>query len=829
MDKGKNEVLLEELPVILEELFKIIYKIIDDTDDVEEIIKNEAVKDVDLTELIQITDQQIAEYINEKICDKEKNDLVFKVFQKLKINQSIEEITDEVENEEKEQRKRAVLALFDKILEPDEIEITDKDVCIKYNFGENSKLKNKIDEIDKWNRDNVVETVSRELKVPIDNIILVDNVSSYIDFISNFDENNYVSRGQKDCKFKLEPSLHRIYNDNDYGNVNNIDNIINEYENNDVQKSILNYEKNIKRLDEEQFAKVNKDTVIGNIKGINVLRTEMFLETENNLKNNIDSKIFYLEAPTGSGKSNIAFNLSFQLLKKSDYCRKIFYVYPFNTLVEQNMNSMEKIFGQNEVIMSNIAVVNSITPYKVKNSSNANRYEDEKYAIENYQKILLDRQFLNYPIVLSTHITLFDTMFGRSKDSTFGFHQLCHSVIVLDEIQSYNNNKWGAMVNFLKAYAQLLDIKIIIMSATLPNLELLTSNNAKAVRLINNREKYFNHRMFANRVKVNYELLNRKIGIAELEEHILQHKNKRILIEFIRKSSAEEFYAHISESAECPVRLITGDSSIQERKDIIADIENMQEVILVATQVIEAGVDIDMDIGYKDISRLDSEEQFIGRINRSCRKDGVVYFFNMDDAKGIYRQDVRVDTDNTLMNEEIREVLNSKDFYDYYEKYVIPVLKNAQGQCNDNNIDEFIRKEVGKLDFNKVADKMKLIDDNRQMYSIYFSRNIIDKNNPENVIEGKKIWKEYKELLQDNHMSYQEKTVKLHNIRSKMNMFMYQFKIELYNENDKPVIEHLEWDEQIGDIFYIENGEDYYDENGVLNKDLFRDNEDLFI
>ena len=77
--------------------------------------------------------------------------------------------------------------------------------------------------------------------------------------------------------------------------------------------------------------------------------------------------------------------------------------------------------------------------------------------------------------------------------------------------------------------------------------------------------------------------------------------------------------------------------------------------------------------------------------------------------------------------------------------------------------------------------------------------------------------------------SYQEKTVKLHNIRSEMNMFMYQFKIDLYNEKHKPVVEHLEWDEQIGDIFYVENGEDYYDENGALNKDLFRDNEDLFI
>lgn len=49
-------------------------------------------------------------------------------------------------------------------------------------------------------------------------------------------------------------------------------------------------------------------------------------------------------------------------------------------------------------------------------------------------------------------------------------------------------------------------------------------------------------------------------------------------------------------------------------------------VILVATQVVEAGIDIDMDIGYKDISKLDSEEQFIGRINRNFKRKGVVYF-----------------------------------------------------------------------------------------------------------------------------------------------------------------------------------------------------------
>lgn len=65
---------------------------------------------------------------------------------------------------------------------------------------------------------------------------------------------------------------------------------------------------------------------------------------------------------------------------------------------------------------------------------------------------------------------------------------------------------------------------------------------------------------------------------------------------------------------------MTGDSCILDRKRIIRQTKEMKSVILIATQVIEAGVDIDMDIGYKDISRLDSEEQFMGRINRSGKK-----------------------------------------------------------------------------------------------------------------------------------------------------------------------------------------------------------------
>ena len=587
----------------------------------------------------------------------------------------------------------------------------------------------------------------------------------------------------------------------DFGQLANYEDILNTYENMDVQKNIRKYEKEVYPLEKEKY-KLEED--------INILRNEMFLDAENELKKNMDESIFFLEAPTGSGKSNTAMNLSFQFVKSNVQVRKIFYIYPFNTLVEQNMNSLEKIFGGNEEIMAQIAVVNSLVPIKEKKDEN-------DWEENNYEKILLDRQFLNYPIVLSTHIMLFRTLFGNRKEDAFGFHQLCHSVIVIDEIQSYKNSLWSEIIIFLKEFAKLLDIKIIIMSATLPNLDLLTNSSEKAINLIINREKYFNHKKFAKRVRPNYELLQGKIKKEELVDHVLKHKSGKILIEFIKKSSAEEFYELLKEYTDAPIFLMTGDSSIQERKNIIKKVEKMPYVILVATQVVEAGVDIDMDIGYKDISKLDSEEQFMGRINRSGRKSGIVYFFDMDDAARIYKNDVRNEENCVLLNEEIKEVLNTKDFPRFYAEYILPILKQKNAECNENNINKFFKEDVAGLDMAAVAKRMRLIDDDRNMISVYLAREIIGEDGK--VIDGRKIWEIYKNLLQEDKMSYSEKTVKLYNLRSQMNTFIYQF-----NEGIE-----LEANEQIGDIYYVEDGEEYFDENGILRRKLFESSIDLFI
>ncbi|MGG7186683.1 CRISPR-associated helicase Cas3', partial [Clostridium butyricum] len=601
----------------------------------------------------------------------------------------------------------------------------------------------------------------------------------------------------------------------DFGEIRNIDEFYKIYKDTDVYKSIREYED----------TKYEKSKDLSNEKNINVLRTEMFLDAERELLKNIDENVYFLEAPTGSGKSNTAFNLSFKLFEEDKNLKKIYYVYPFNTLVEQNLNILNKTFGNNKAAMDNIAVINSIYPIKEDNKYveyDSGKNGDEKdFSYKYYEKALLNRQFLNYPVILTTHVSLFSTMFGENKEDAFAFHQLANSVIVLDEIQSYKNTIWTEIISFLKGFAKILNIKVIIMSATLPDLNMLAINTNSVCSLIKDREKYFSNPQFKDRVIVNYDLIDSGNPLQDLYEHVLKNssRNKKILIEFIKKQSAYEFFKMLNEEElDATVLLMTGDDNSIERDRIIKELSSNESeengVILVATQVIEAGVDIDMDIGYKDISKLDSDEQFMGRINRSCRKNGEVYFFNLDKTDKIYKDDFRVNKDFSLLDDKMREILKNKKFSEYY-KMVLEMIKKSNNLLNDDNIHKFFKENVWMLNFKEVSQRMKLIEDNNWNMSVYLARNIDEDNIHLNGIE---VWNEYKKLLHDSKMNYSEKQVKLSNIRSKMSYFIYEIKKNF----------DLPYNDKIGELYYIENGEKYF-ENGKLDKEKFSNEVGMFI
>ena len=572
----------------------------------------------------------------------------------------------------------------------------------------------------------------------------------------------------------------------------------------------------------KQIRRFNPESCVDDKKDINILRNRMFYEAEQTLLENKDANVAFAEAPTGSGKSNLAMNCSLKLLDKN--INKIFYVYPFNTLVEQNYDTLEKIYGQTDIFKS-IAVINSITPIPLNGTrkfwENLDKEENEKF----YQKALLDRQFLNYPFILTTHVNLFQIMFGCEREAAISFYQLAGSVVVLDEIQSYKNVLWTEIMMFLQCYSRLLNMKIIIMSATLPKLDMLTGNHEKVVNLIKNPEKYFQDARFKKRVALSYELLypDRKTEMKELYAHVLgqAQKGRKLLMEFITKTSAEKFYHMLTESGREDLQIfcMTGDDNQIDRKRILREMDTADKdkaVILVATQVVEAGIDIDMDIGYKDISKLDSEEQFIGRINRNFKRNGVVYFFDMDDESGIYKEDYRVDTAYTLRKDEMKQLLADKNFGKYYDYILKGIRKYRNDRKNENGIEAFV-DNVKKLDFVWISQKMKLIDKNDDWkMSVYFAREITTDTGE--IIDGKQVWERYRELLSDMTMNYAKKQILLSEVKSKMSYFIYQIKID----------NSLDYNDRIGELYLIEDAEQYF-ENGRLNTDKFYSQGNLFV
>lgn len=547
---------------------------------------------------------------------------------------------------------------------------------------------------------------------------------------------------------------------------------------------------------------------------MNGLRTRIFIDAEGGLQQQAGNNIFYLEAPTGSGKTNTSINLMLRLLEQDPDIKNVFYIFPFNTLVEQTAAVLKTYFKED------VAVVNSITPIAVEEKKNG---EDSK---ADFDTSYLNRLFFHYPLAVTSHINLFNALFGTTRENMYLLPRLCGSVVILDEIQCYKNKIWREIVIMLQKYAQLLNIKIIIMSATLPRLDYMLGEGVEGFgALLGNSSEYFQNEVFKNRVILDTELLKGdKILLKELADFVIQkyktHRRK-CLIEFIKKSTARKFFNLLLERQEelelekTQIFELTGDDNIFDRKNIIAQIKALENVIVVSTQVIEAGVDIDMDYGFKNISLLDSEEQFLGRINRSCTKSGCkVYFFMADEPEEVYKNDNRIQF--TLKDAKMADYLISKNFHEYYKKIMDTIVHNTS-RLNTQNIDGFNTKLLC-LEYKNVQQHMKLIDNgNVQIFLAYSMEREVE--GKKILLDGKHIWRQYKQLCTDISLEYAERQVKLSQLSEVMNFFTY---------NVTPNQAKSFHDEHFG-LYYIENGEDFI-ENGKFMREKFSEvSEGFFI
>ena len=511
---------------------------------------------------------------------------------------------------------------------------------------------------------------------------------------------------------------------------------------------------------------------------LNLLRQKLSSEVVNGVRNTIEKRLFYIEAPTGSGKTNLSILVLAELLKNRKDTSKIFYVFPFTTLITQTFKFLKENL---HLKSSEIAEIHSKAPF--------NKKEDDA-IYGNERKNYIDNLFVNYPISLVSHIKFFDILTSNEKESNYLLHRIANSIVIIDEIQSYNPSEWDKVNYLIQKYSEMFNITFIIMSATLPKINKLlidksAPSNDDFVYLVSNKSKYFSNPNFKERVKFRFDYLDEEFSFEWLSDKILNHSKSyfdnnnngvKAIVEFVKKISAHKFFKLVSEDERfCTyeIIIITGTILEPRRKEIInylkSDGVNNKKIFVITTQVIEAGLDIDMDIGFKDKAILDSEEQFAGRINRNATKsDSELFLFNSHDSTNVYRTDLRYKQKIDI--EFYKRVLQGKEFDNFYEKVFSQIDEMTRNIYLAKNLSDF-QDQIRNLRFREVSDQFKLINNNsitvfvpldipKKYFTVdeinyikTFNTSICKSNN----INGEVIWNIYGNLITNKVKDFDKK------------------------------------------------------------------------
>jgi len=368
-------------------------------------------------------------------------------------------------------------------------------------------------------------------------------------------------------------------------------------------------------LNEEDFKNANESK-------INPTRTEIRKSVLKNIEAEYKNhRIFTITAPTGTGKTLTSFSAALKLrklLKKElnlRYEPRILYSLPFTSIIDQNFKVFDHVLSQINDFEENQSQYLlkhhhlSEIFYKTVDMDKEKDVDESLALIESWES----------EIIVTTFIQLFHTLIGYKNRSLKKFHNIVNSIIILDEVQNIPIEYWNLVREMLIAISDYFTCRIILMTATKP----LIFEEGEYKELVDNYERYFKSDDL-NRVCLHIN--SKRKQISDFYENLTDWSKKSYLFVFNTIGASVEFYDTIKDMVqELGFRLYYLSTNIipKERRKRIEEIrrliKNHHKVVVVSTQLIEAGVDIDCDCVYRDMAPLDSIIQVAGRCNRNKR------------------------------------------------------------------------------------------------------------------------------------------------------------------------------------------------------------------
>jgi CRISPR-associated endonuclease/helicase Cas3 len=322
--------------------------------------------------------------------------------------------------------------------------------------------------------------------------------------------------------------------------------------------------------------------------------------------------IYRLPAPTGSGKTITSAGFALHHAAHHHKARVIVAV-PFLTITEQNANVYRRLLGDETVLEHHSQV----------EFDGSNEEGRLRLAAENWDA----------PFVVTTTVQLFDSLFGRKPARSRKLHRLSNAVLVLDEVQALPVPLLIPILDALKLLSEHFGTTVLLTSATQPSFEALSVWSGSSPRELVNEPV----RLFQRLRRARYEWwVEPKPEMADVADSVAQQAQALVVVNTV--GHARRMFRLLSERSEVPVRHLSTRMCPAHRRAVLEEVRDLlkrdQPVLLVSTQLIEAGVDVDFPVVFRAVAPAESLQQAAGRANREGQRaePGRVVVFDAIDA-----------------------------------------------------------------------------------------------------------------------------------------------------------------------------------------------------
>jgi CRISPR-associated endonuclease/helicase Cas3 len=408
------------------------------------------------------------------------------------------------------------------------------------------------------------------------------------------------------------------------------------------------------------------------------------------------SGFFSLTVPTGGGKtlSSMAFAIEHA---KQHGKKRIIYVIPYTSIIEQNANVFREIFGEDEIVEHHSNLDDDETTVRA------------RLAAENWDA----------PVIVTTSVQFFESLFAAKTSRCRKLHNIVNCVVVLDEAQLVPTDYLEPILEAMRLLTEHYRVSFVICTATQPVFEkqkkfpdfsgLPEGSIEEIIQDVSGLYKSL------ERVKVETpQDLSVSVEWKELAEELSRYD--QLLCVVSDRKSCRELYALMPKGTYHLSALMCA----QHRSDVIAEIKEKlgkrENVRVISTQLVEAGVDMDFPVVYRALAGLDSIAQAAGRCNREGKLNmrgelGKVVVFKAPRKApaGILRK--ASDIAERMISRGIKNLIDKSVFPSYFSELYWKV-----NSLDSKGIMKLLKPEFPDfgIQFRTAADNFKIINDANQ-------------------------------------------------------------------------------------------------------------------